>query len=498
MAEVLEQPEGTFVTKEQNVNPWSVSGEVNEDGTVKPIDYSKLVEQFGTKLIDEALLERFERVTGHKPHRFLRRQIVFSHRDLEVILDRFEKKEPFFIYTGRGPSSNIMHIGHMVPFQLTKWLSDVFQVPVIIMLTDDEKYLISDHGRTVNEYEVYAQENAKDIIAVGFDPERTFIFSDFGYMGGDFYRNIARIAKRINRGTADACFGFDSSTNIGKVHFAAVQAASSFAGSFPFMFGPDSNQIPCLIPCAIDQDPYFRLTRDVASQLKYAKPSLIHARFLDALQGPGSKMSASIESSCILARDNPKTIMTKINQYAFSGGRETLEEHREKGGNPDVDVSYQYLRFFLESDEELEQIRQDYKSGKLLTGEIKKKCAGELATFCTSFQERRAKVTDQILEHFMTPRPLLCRGALSNTLLPSVQGKSGASKGPVQDVKDPNSKSQAKKMKKLEEANAKKALKAREKEAKSIATATAGVAALSVAENTAVGEDTVTSTSSLT
>lgn len=49
---------------EQNVNPWSVSGEVGQDGKVKPIDYDKLVDQFGTKLIDDALLERFERVTG--------------------------------------------------------------------------------------------------------------------------------------------------------------------------------------------------------------------------------------------------------------------------------------------------------------------------------------------------------------------------------------------------------------------------------------------------
>jgi len=232
----------------------------------------------------------------------------------------------------------------------------------------DEKYLISGPNRTVSEYEAYARENAKDIIAVGFDPERTFVFADYEYMGGAFYKNITRIAKvslangnlekehrkrltnskRINRGTADACFGFDSSTNIGKVHFAATQAAASFAGSFPFIFGPDSDDIPCIIPMAIDQDPYFRLTRDVAAQLKYAKPSLIHARFLDALQGPGSKMSASLESSAIFVRDTPKTILSKVRKYAFSGGQETVEEHRAKGGNPDVDVSYQYLRFFLQ------------------------------------------------------------------------------------------------------------------------------------------------------
>ena len=112
-----------MMAKEQNVTPWSVSGEVAADGTIKEIDYNKLVEQFGTKLIDDALLERFERVTGHKPHRFLRRGIVFSHRDLSKILDRYEKGQPFYLYTGRGPSSGSMHVGHSVPFEFTKYVS---------------------------------------------------------------------------------------------------------------------------------------------------------------------------------------------------------------------------------------------------------------------------------------------------------------------------------------------------------------------------------------
>jgi len=123
----------------QTVDPWNVSGEVQEDGTVAAINYTKLVEEFGTKLIDQALLERFERVTGHKPHRFMRRGIVFSHRDLDIILDRYEKGEPFFLYTGRGPSSDSMHLGHTTPFMFTKWLQDVLNVPLVIQLTDDEK-----------------------------------------------------------------------------------------------------------------------------------------------------------------------------------------------------------------------------------------------------------------------------------------------------------------------------------------------------------------------
>ncbi len=98
-------------TTKQTVDPYNVSGEIGADGVAKAIDYTKLVEEFGTKLILQEDLKRFEKVTGRKPHRFMRRGIVFSHRDLNLILDRHEKGEPFFLYTGRGPSSDSMHIG---------------------------------------------------------------------------------------------------------------------------------------------------------------------------------------------------------------------------------------------------------------------------------------------------------------------------------------------------------------------------------------------------
>ena len=295
-AEALSESPLPAHTTKQSVDPWNVQGEVNADGTVKAIDYLKLVEDFGTKVIDKELLERFEKVTGQRPHRFMRRGIVFAHRDLNLILDKYEKGEPFFLYTGRGPSSDSMHIGHTIPFEFTKWLQDVFDVPLIIMLTDDEKFLFSEK-RTVEEVKGYSRSNAKDIISIGFDPKKTFIFSDYEYMGGAFYENVTRVAKFITLNQARAIFGFDDSSNVGKFFFGSIQGATSFANSFPHIFGTDekkTQKIPCLIPCAIDQDPYFRMTRDVAARLHFAKPSLIHARFLDALQGPGSKMSVKM------------------------------------------------------------------------------------------------------------------------------------------------------------------------------------------------------------
>ena len=104
----------------QVVTPWDVQGQVAEDGKQLAIDYDKLIDQFGTRRIDAALLERFEKLTGHRPHIFLRRGMFFSHRDLNSILDRYEQGKPFFLYTGRGPSSDSMHLGHMVPFVFTK------------------------------------------------------------------------------------------------------------------------------------------------------------------------------------------------------------------------------------------------------------------------------------------------------------------------------------------------------------------------------------------
>ncbi|KAG9026719.1 tryptophan--tRNA ligase [Tulasnella sp. JGI-2019a] len=385
----------------QVVTPWEVQGGVAEDGKQMGIDYEKLIVQFGTKAIDADLLDRFERLTGKKPHVLLRRKMFFSHREFGKILDRYEAGKPFFLYTGRGPSSDSMHLGHMIPFMFTKWLQDVFDVPLVIQLTDDEKYLFK-HELKLEQVQQFARKNARDIIACGFDLKRTFIFSDLAYVGGAFYHNVVKIARCLTMSQSKATFGFTDSDNIGKVHFVAVQASPSFSNSFPQIFGTKTD-IPCLIPCAIDQDPYFRLTRDVAAKLKYPKPLLIHSKFFPALQGPQTKMSASDANSAIYMTDTSNQIKNKVNKHGFSGGRETEEEHRKLGGNPDVDVAYQYLGFLEEDDETYEKIAKEYRAGTLLTGELKAMCIKKLQDFVKTFQDNRAKVTEDIIDSFMDP-----------------------------------------------------------------------------------------------
>jgi tryptophanyl-tRNA synthetase len=397
----------------QLITPFDVSGGKDESGKELAIDYEKLTRDFGATPISPALLDRFEKVTGKKPHRFMRRGIVLSHRDLDKILDRYEKGQPFYLYTGRGPSSDSMHVGHSIPFEFTKYLQDVFDCPLVIMLTDDEKFMHTPK-LDIEDVEKFTKKNCEDIIAIGFDPAKTFIFSDIEYIGSSqaFYKNIIRMAKRTTINSVRGTFGFTAENNVGEYHFPAIQSATSFATSFPHIFGTDplkARSIPCLIPCAIDQDPYFRQCREHAEKLKYKKPSIIHSTFLPSLAGPGSKMSASNLASAVYLTDTPNQIKKKVNS-AFSGGQDNVELHRKLGGRTKDDVPYQYLTFFMEDDAELEEIRTKYEAGEMLTGEIKAICTKYVQEYVAGFQARRKEVNEQKRQEFMSIRSLTYGG----------------------------------------------------------------------------------------
>ena len=159
---------------------------------------------------------------------------------------------------------------------------------------------------------------------------------------------------------------------------------------------------PVLIPLGVDQDPHFRLTRDIAPKIGRPKPALIHNIMIPSLEGPGGKMSASADNGTIYTTDTPNVVKKKINKHAFSGGQPDVELHRKIGGNPDIDVSFQYLRIFFEpNDNKLKTIYEDYKSGKLLSGELKVILIEKINDFLSVHQEKREKAKDKIHEFLL-------------------------------------------------------------------------------------------------
>jgi len=371
--------------EEMVVTPWTVSGK---------IDYGRLIEEFGTQPLTDDLLKRIEKHTGGL-HLQLRRGLFFSHRDLDWILDMYESGKRFVLYTGRGPSGPV-HIGHLVPWIFTKHLQDVFGSKLYFQMTDDEKFLINPEF-TIEKSTGFAYDNALDVIAVGFDPKKTSIIMDIKD-SGVLYKLAVLIAKRITFSTVKATFGFNDSSNIGIIFFPAIQAAPCFLE--PALTGEN---VPCLIPAAIDQDPYWRVTRDIASKLGYYKPAQIHCKFLPGL-GKGGKMSASLPETCIFTTDSLEVAEKKV-LNAFTGGKPTVKEQKLQGGDPSICPIYYYDYYLFEGDDKkLTETYNRCKSGVLLCGEHKTLLAKKVKEFLLEHQRKREKARG-ILEDFLFKVP---------------------------------------------------------------------------------------------
>ena len=362
---------------EMVVTPWEVKGKV---------DYERLIREFGTQPLTEELLKKIAKYTG-KLHLQLQRSLFFSHRDLDTVLELYKEGTKFVLYTGRGPSGPV-HIGHLVPWIFTRHLQEKFGTRLYFQMTDDEKFLVDDDVN-LPETRKFAYENALDLIALGFKSEDTFIIYDVQDI--DLLYDIAlEVAKRVTYSTAKATFGFQDSTNIGWIFWPALQAAPCFIHK-----KLTGENVPALIPAAIDQDPYWRVTRDIAQKLGYYKPAQIHCRFLPGL-GPGGKMSASEPETSIFTMDQPELVKRKI-WNAFTGGKPTATEQRKTGANPDVCSVFQYYVYLFEEDDaKLMERERRCRSGEMLCGECKTNLVERLNKFLEEHRRKREKAKDEI------------------------------------------------------------------------------------------------------
>lgn len=354
------------------INPYEVKGN---------IDYAKLIDQFGADKVDEKIIKKLKKV----PMLF-RRGHVFAHRDFDKILSA----KKFAIVSGRGVSDKI-HLGHLSTMRLVKELQDIYDCYVFIPFSDDEKYLYSDKIK-FEKISAMTYENMLDIAALGFDPKKTKFVSDLTNLPQDLYNLSIQCAKKITVNTVRSVMGFTGETNIGINFYPAMQTAH-------ILYPTIKQDLPVVVPVGIDQDSFIKISRDVASKLNLPKPAGLFCTYLPGLK-EGGKMSSSDPDSTIYTTDSPEVVKKKINKYAFSGGQATVEEHRKKGGNPEIDVAYQYLTFFLEDDKKLKKIYNNYKSGKLLTGELKAICIDTINSFLKEHQKKRILAKKQ-LDKFM-------------------------------------------------------------------------------------------------
>ena len=361
------------------VTPWEVLGDL-EDKT-----YIKLIEKFGTQAISQELIEKIKKLTG-EIHPLIKSQYFFSHRDMDWLLNKYENGEHFYLYTGRGPSGFI-HLGHLLPWLFTKYLQDKFGAKLLFQITDDEKFLYN-LGATKDTISKYTSENILDIIAIGFNPHLTRIIIDTKHIH-HLYPIATEIARKITFSTAKAVFGFTNTTNIGMIGFPSIQAAPCFLPSII-----EKTPTPVLIPAAIDQDPYWRITRDIATKLGFYKPAQIHSKFLPSLSRD-SKMSSSRPETALLTTDEPEIVEKKV-LSSFTGGQATISLQKKLGGNADICPVYDYLKYFFDDEKESLERYLRCKSGNLLCGECKSDLANNTRDFIIEFQRKRDEAKDKV------------------------------------------------------------------------------------------------------
>ena len=340
-------------------------------------DNIDLIKKFGATPIDK-LSDKPDFITFEN-------KVIASHRDFDKFFTALKKKEKCAILSGLN-ASGTLHLGHKAVFDTNLFFQKKYNIPVFIPISDDESY-VAGKVETQGQALTNSKKLAKELIAYGFDPKNTFFIIDQIYT--NIYNLAIKLSKKVNYSEIKATYGYKPKDNIGLHFYPAVQSAH-------IMFPQDKFNIPnILVPIGPDEDAHIRISRDLATRFGYKKPAILHAAFLPGITG--DKMSTSKPNSAIFLSDDEKTIRKKISK-AFSGGQVTIEEHRKKGGNPEVDVSCIYLKSLFLSEKEYNKIERKYKSGEYLTKDIKKLFADKAVEFIKEFQNNLKNLDDKIIE----------------------------------------------------------------------------------------------------
>ncbi|MBI2598037.1 MAG: tryptophan--tRNA ligase [Candidatus Diapherotrites archaeon] len=332
--------------------------EIDPWGGLEVKDYSHVFKKFGLAPFSNQFSKKLD-------HYLFERGIVIAHRDFGSVLERIRQKKFFINITGIA-SSGPLHLGHKVDLDLFVFFKksggkNYLSVSDLdAFLSRDDKQVPSIEAAKKN-----AVDNLSFALALGLSEKDVFVQSQGSGKNPRRYFEFAfELSKKITKNTFEAVYGH---VDLGKVGANFLQYADILHPQLKEFEGP----MPSITGIGLDQDPHARVTRDIARRLPYEMhlPSFVFFRHQSGLR-EGSKMSSSRPETAIFLNDSAKEVEKKI-QGAFTGGRPTVEEHRRLGGIPEICKVYELLSFHLPDSKKLKEIYDDYKSGKLLSSEIK-------------------------------------------------------------------------------------------------------------------------------
>ena len=213
-------------------------------------DYARLRDEFGIEEFSNDLWKDLP-----KPHKLLRRGVVFGHRGFQIIKKYITEKRPWAILTGLMPSGK-MHLGHKMVIDLVIYFQSV-GADINIAVADIESFATRNY--TLKETKEFAlSEYIPSYIALGLKPEKCRIY--FQSKNEDVKDLAYILGKKINWSQMQATYGFNVSCNMAHVFSPLVQTGDILHVQLEKYGG----NRPTLVPVGVDQDPHIRLSRDIA------------------------------------------------------------------------------------------------------------------------------------------------------------------------------------------------------------------------------------------
>lgn len=355
---------------------------INPYGTTIIEDYERLYKEFGIQPF-KPLLSQIP-----NPSKYMRRNIIFGHRDFDQILHAIKNHETFAVMSGIKPTGEF-HLGTLMTAQEVIYFQKQ-GARAFYCIADIEAY--EDNNIPLEESRKFAVSNVADLLALGFKPNQGYIYRQSKEV------RVKDLAILFGRGatlaTMKAIYG---EHHIGLYLAALIQAGDILMPQLQDFDGPK----PTVVPVGVDQDPHLRFTRDLARRFRgehdFIAPSSTYHKMMRGLDG-SPKMSKRSPMSYFTLGEKPENIKMKISN-AFTGGRATVEEQRRLGGVPEICPVHEICTYqFVESDAAIVKAYQDCKVGKLLCGEHKAQAIEHVLNFLRNHQEKRNRFLDMATE----------------------------------------------------------------------------------------------------
>jgi len=344
---------------------------------------SELVEDY-TKIIKDFGLDSFNPKNYPNPNRLMRRKVVFAERDMKNVLKAMKEKKPFYVLSGIMPTAQKVHFGTKMVVENIAYFQK-HGAKTFCLIADLEA--AAARGISLKE----AKKNALEFqipayIALGLDPKKTIFY--FQSENKEVIKLTYEFSKKVTLNEYKSIFGL---THPGRILSALTQASD-------ILYPQLEERMPGVIPVGVDQDPAIRLTRDIVRRTKQKKfflPAGLYHKFTPSLDG-NIKMSKSKPESCIDLPEDPKKACKKI-MRAKTGGRDTVEQQKKLGGEPEKCIIFElYKQHLIEDDKELQKIYNKCKKGKLTCGEDKQNCCKLMTKFMNTLNKDIEKARKNI------------------------------------------------------------------------------------------------------